>query len=99
VREFDGSTKMARMISEKGQAADIMASADFAVIDKNLIPAKEAWNIRFATNQMVLCYTAQSRYADSVNADNWLSMFPHALIFNGFPPQADQCFCRRQIRI
>jgi ABC-type molybdate transport system substrate-binding protein len=29
VREFGGSTKMARMITEKNKAADIMASADF----------------------------------------------------------------------
>ena len=71
VREFGGSTKMARMISEKGKLADIMASADFAVIDKNLIPARADWNIRFATNQLVLCYTAKSRYAGKISTDNW----------------------------
>lgn len=42
---------MARMISELGKSADIMASADFTVIDKALIPAHADWNIRFATNQ------------------------------------------------
>ncbi len=66
-----GSTKMARMISEEGQAADIMASADYVVIDKNLIPKFASWNARFASNQMVLCHTAQSKYADEVNAENW----------------------------
>ena len=55
LREAGGSTKMARLISEAGKPADIMASADFKVIDKNLIPAKADWNIRFATNQLVLC--------------------------------------------
>jgi molybdate/tungstate transport system substrate-binding protein len=70
-REAGGSTKMARMISELGKPADIMASADFKVIDKTLIPAKAQWNIRFATNQLVLCYTDKSRYADEINADNW----------------------------
>jgi molybdate/tungstate transport system substrate-binding protein len=40
-------------------------------IDKTLIPGHADWNIRFATNQLVLCYTDKSRYADEVNADNW----------------------------
>ena len=71
LREAGGSTKMARMISELGKPADIMASADYKVIDKTLIPAKADWNIRFATNQMVLCYTPNSRYADQIKADNW----------------------------
>ena len=54
LREAGGSTKMARMISELHKPADIMASADFAVIDKTLIPGNAQWNIRFATNQLVL---------------------------------------------
>ena len=70
-REAGGSTKMARMISEVGKPADIMASADFTVIDKNLIPKHADWNIRFASNQLVLCYTENSRFADEINADNW----------------------------
>jgi molybdate/tungstate transport system substrate-binding protein len=70
-RKAGGSTKMARLIAEQGQPADIMASADYKVIDKTLIPAKADWNIRFATNQLVLCYTDKSRYADRIDADNW----------------------------
>ena len=45
LREAGGSTKMARMISEVGKPADIMASADFAVIDKELIPSIAEWNV------------------------------------------------------
>jgi molybdate/tungstate transport system substrate-binding protein len=71
VREAGGSTKMARMISELNKPADIMASADFAVIDKTLIPEKASWNIRFATNQLVLCYTEKSKYAREINGGNW----------------------------
>ncbi|MFZ0611016.1 MAG: tungstate ABC transporter substrate-binding protein WtpA [Desulfobacterales bacterium] len=74
LREGGGSTKMARLISEVDKPADIMASADYKVIDKTLIPQKANWNIRFATNQMVLCYTAQSRYAAEVNAENWFDI-------------------------
>ena len=70
-REAGGSTKMARMISEVGKPADIMASADYKVIDNNLIPKFTNFNIRFATNQLVLCYTDQSKYSDKINKDNW----------------------------
>ncbi len=70
-REGGGSTKMARMISELGKPCDIMASADYVVIDKNLVPKFTDINIRFATNQMVLCYTDQSKFASEISADNW----------------------------
>ena len=92
VREFGGSTKMARLISEKGKPADIMASADFAVIDKNLIPAKADWNIRFATNQLVLCYTSKSRYAGDVNADNWYEILQkNDVAWGHSDPNLDPC--------
>jgi len=70
-REAGGSTASARKISEIGKPADIMVSADYTVIDKVLIPDFAAVNIRFATNQLVLCYTDTSRYADEVNSGNW----------------------------
>ncbi len=71
VRESGGSRKMARMISEKHHSADLMASADYKVIDNLLIPEYADWNIRFASNQLVLCYTAASRHKTDVNADSW----------------------------
>lgn len=70
-RESGGSTKLARMISELGKPADIMASADYEVIDKDLIPKSTDINIRFATNQMVLCYTDKSKFASEITSKNW----------------------------
>ena len=70
-RKAGGSTKMARMISDAGKPADIMASADYKVIDNNLIPKFANFNIRFATNQLVLCYTDKSKLANKINKDNW----------------------------
>ncbi len=49
IRTSGGSAKMARLISEQNKHSDIMASADFTVIDKYLIPVEASWNIRFAT--------------------------------------------------
>jgi molybdate/tungstate transport system substrate-binding protein len=92
LREAGGSTKMARMISELDKPADIMASADFKVIDKSLIPARADWNIRFATNQLVLCYTDQSRYADEINADNWYEILARKDVEWGHSdPNLDPC--------
>jgi molybdate/tungstate transport system substrate-binding protein len=92
LREAGGSTKMARMISELDKPVDIMASADFKVIDKSLIPAKADWNIRFATNQLVLCYTDQSRYADEINAENWYEILARKDVEWGHSdPNLDPC--------
>ncbi len=92
LREAGGSTKMARMISELGKPADIMASADFKVIDKTLIPGYADWNIRFATNQLVLCYTDKSRDADTINADNWYDILAKkGVVWGHSDPNLDPC--------
>lgn len=92
LRESGGSTKMARLISEVGKAADIMASADYNVIDKSLIPDHAALNIRFATNQLVLCYTDKSKFADEVNADNWTEILQRSgVVWGHSAPDLDPC--------
>ncbi len=92
LREAGGSTKMARMISELDKPADIMASADYMVIDKTLIPKKADWNIRFATNQLVLCYTDHSRYAGEVNDQNWHEILRRkGVIWGHSDPNLDPC--------
>ena len=92
LREGGGSTKMARMISEVGKPADIMASADYAVIDKTLIPEYADWNVRFATNQLVLCYTDNSRYADEISADNWYEILAReGVVWGHSDPNLDPC--------
>jgi molybdate/tungstate transport system substrate-binding protein len=92
LREAGGSTKMARLISEAGKPADIMASADFAVIDKSLIPEYADWNVRFATNQLVLCYTDTSQFADDVNADTWYDILSReGVIWGHSDPNLDPC--------
>jgi len=92
LREAGGSTKMARLISEVGKPADLMASADYTVIDKNLIPQKASVNIRFASNQLVLCYTDKSKFADEVNADNWYEILQRkGVVWGHSDPNLDPC--------
>ena len=91
-REAGGSTAMARMISELNKPADIMASADYTVIDKTLIPGKADWNIRFASNQLVLCYTDQSLYAGEVNGHNWYEILGRKdVVWGHSEPDLDPC--------
>jgi molybdate/tungstate transport system substrate-binding protein len=92
LREAGGSTQMARMIAELNKPADIMASADYKVIDKTLIPKKADWNIRFAFNQLVLCYTEQSRYASEVNDQNWYEILGRKdVVWGHSDPNLDPC--------
>ncbi|HDM79508.1 MAG TPA: tungstate ABC transporter substrate-binding protein WtpA [Deltaproteobacteria bacterium] len=92
LREGGGSTKMARMISEVGKPADIMAAADYAVIDNFLIPKFATWNVRFATNQLVLCYTDKSKYASEINANNWYEILQRKdVVWGQADPNLDPC--------
>jgi len=91
-REASGSQAAARKVTDLSKPCDIMASADFKVIDKLLIPKFADWNIRFATNQLVLCYTAKSRYADQVNARNWYEILQRkGVVWGHSDPNLDPC--------
>ena len=91
-REAGGSTKMARMISELHKPADIMASADYKVIEKTLMPQFADSNILFTTNRLVLCYTPQSRFADELNRDNWFDILAREdVVWGHSDPNLDPC--------
>ena len=75
LREASGSRAAARKISEIGKAADVMASADYNVIDNLLIPNHAKFNAQFATNEMAIAYTSKAKYADEINATNWTEIF------------------------
>ena len=91
-REAAGSQNCARKITDIGKPCDIMASADYKVIDKLLIPGYANCNIRFATNQLVLCYTEKSAYADTVNADNWYQILQKKdVVWGHSDPNLDPC--------
>ncbi|MDA3907670.1 MAG: tungstate ABC transporter substrate-binding protein WtpA [Sulfurimonas sp.] len=74
-REASGSRAAARKISEIGKAADVMASADYNVIDNLLIPNHAKFNAQFATNEMAIAYTSKAKYANEINAQNWPEIF------------------------
>ena len=92
LQEAAGSQKCARKITDLHKPCDIMASADYKVIDKLLIPKFADWNIRFASNQMVLCYTPKSKYAKEIKADNWFDILEKkGVIWGHSDPNLDPC--------
>lgn len=92
IRESSGSQQAARKVIDLKKPCDIVAPADYKVIDKLLIPDFADWNIRFASNQLVLCYTGKSKYADQINADNWYDIIQKKGVSWGHSdPNLDPC--------
>ena len=70
-RVIGGSRKLARMITDVGKYADIYASADYTLIDEMLIPKFTDRSYKFASNEMVICYTDKSKFNKVINSENW----------------------------
>jgi molybdate/tungstate transport system substrate-binding protein len=87
-----GSLVCARKVTELKKECDIVASADYMVIDKLLIPDYASWNIRFATNEIVIAYSDKSRYASQISADNWMDILSKDdVIYARSDPDSDPC--------
>jgi molybdate/tungstate transport system substrate-binding protein len=90
--ESAGSVKCARKITDLNKPCDIMASADYKVIDNMLIPEFTDWNIRFAGNEMAIVYHDKSKYAEKINAHNWHQILMRDDVFFGrSDPHSDPC--------
>lgn len=69
-----GSVLAARKIVDSGDQADVLAVADYMVIDRLMRPKFADWYICFATNEIVIAYTNASRGAATLTADNWFEV-------------------------
>jgi molybdate/tungstate transport system substrate-binding protein len=69
--EAAGSRRCARKITDLNKPCDIMASADYKVIDNLLIPHYTNWNLKFATNEMVIVFNKHLKQANKINSKNW----------------------------
>jgi len=98
IREAAGSRTCARKIADLERPCDIMASADYTVIEKLLIPEYADWNISFATNEMAIMYRPDSRYAKDVNGHNWYKILLKKDVEYGHSdPNSDPCGYRSQL--
>ncbi|MDX1809229.1 MAG: tungstate ABC transporter substrate-binding protein WtpA [Sulfurospirillaceae bacterium] len=98
LREPAGSRACARKITDIGKPADIMASADYKVIDNLLIPKNAKFDAHFATNEMVLAYTSKSKFANEINEKNWTKIFLKPGVKVGHSnPNLDPCGYRTML--
>jgi molybdate/tungstate transport system substrate-binding protein len=90
--EAAGSVECARKITELKKPCDIMASADYTIIDKLLIPKFADWNIRFASNEMAIVFTEKSRRSNEINQENWYQiMLDQNIQIGRADPNSDPC--------
>ncbi|HZE21151.1 MAG TPA: tungstate ABC transporter substrate-binding protein WtpA [Desulfobaccales bacterium] len=92
LREAGGSRICARKITDLKKPCDIMASADYSVIDTLLIPKYASWDAHFATNQMAIMYRPNSKYAKEINGKNWYKiLLKKGVQYGHSDPNADPC--------
>lgn len=90
--EASGSIDAARKITELKRDCDIMASADYSVIDRLLIPEYASENIPFAANGMAIVFTERSAYADRIDTNNWPDiLLRDDVIIGRADPDSDPC--------
>ncbi|MCP4152324.1 MAG: tungstate ABC transporter substrate-binding protein WtpA [bacterium] len=90
--EGHGSRTCARQITDLNRQVDVMASADSAVIRNLLMPEHAGFCIDFTTNEMVIMFSEKSKFADSINSDNWYDILLKPDVQYGHSdPNADPC--------
>ncbi|MGB9938489.1 tungstate ABC transporter substrate-binding protein WtpA [Methanosarcina sp.] len=97
-REAAGSAQSVRKITELGKNADVLASADYALIPSMMMPEYADWYAAFARNQMILAYTNESEYSEEINTNNWYEILRRPDVRFGFSnPNDDPAGYRSQM--
>jgi len=98
--EPDGSLICARKITELEKPCDIMASADYFVINELLIPDYATWSIRFATNEIVISFQEKSKFASEIDSTNWVNiLLKDDVTYARSDPDSDPCGYRAVLAI
>lgn len=98
--ESHGSAEAIRQITDLKKPGDIVAVADYDLIDKRMIPKYATWNIQFARNELVIAYTDKSKYKNEINGENWYQIFQRPDVKYGFSnPNLDPCGYRAVMMI
>lgn len=77
--EGHGSIQCVRIVTDLNEPADVIITADYSLLPDLMYTATNPtsgipyadWNVAFASNRLSLAYTADSAYADEINAENW----------------------------
>jgi molybdate/tungstate transport system substrate-binding protein len=71
LREKDDALANMRKVTDLGKQADLVYTDDYSIIPPVMFPKYgDAW-IRYAHDEMTIAYAANSKYANSINGDNW----------------------------
>jgi molybdate/tungstate transport system substrate-binding protein len=90
--EASGSRNAARKICDLGRNCDVLASADYKVVEDLLMPNHADFNIKFALNEMVIAYTDKSRGNNEITPDNWHEiLLREKTAFGRSDPKHDPC--------
>lgn len=92
ILESAGSVASARKITDLKRPCDILASADYKVIEELLIPEFTGWHIPFASNELVIAFNENSNASAEINSDNWYEVIVRQEVaFGRSDPNADPC--------
>jgi molybdate/tungstate transport system substrate-binding protein len=87
-----GSLVCARKITELKKPCDIIASADYLVIDELIVPEYASWSIRFATNEIVIAFQEKSKYSSEIDSSNWMDiLLRNDVTYARSDPDSDPC--------
>ena len=90
--ESSGSNLAARKIADLGRHCDLVAVADYRIIDKLLIPDYASWSVEFARNEIVIAYTDKTRRSSEITAQNWYDILTsEGILFGHSDPLLDPC--------
>ena len=90
-RESYGSAVAIRQVTDLGRPADLIASADYLLIDRMMIANGQAadWNILFARNSIVIAWLGPKK---ALTADNWADVLASGTERVGMAdPNQDPC--------
>lgn len=88
--EGSGARAAVRKVIDQKRPCDIVASADYMVIEDWMKPDYARFNILFAGNRLVLSFTDHSKFADEINEANWFEiLLREGVVFGHTDPELD----------
>ncbi len=90
--EAAGSATTIRKVTDLGKECGVIGSADYTLIPELMFPQYADWYIIFASNEMCIAYTDQSKFADEINSNNWYQILQReGVTFGRSDPDQDPC--------
>lgn len=89
--EAAGSVQCIRKITDLGQVCDVLAVADYSLIDELLFPEHADWNVLFASNEMVLAWLGEAGFAGPDSLHWYRTLTDPKIRYGRSNPDADPC--------